>query len=170
MYFLSLKLFEVLKFIQFLMLFENQFLDTSSNFGAPKTDRWLPSPIYFYLFLLVIYFLIFQLPYQQLPLELADKVIENQKEVHRMTFLSPYVLPVAQLFEVLKFIQFLMLFENQFLDTSSNFERQKTDRWLPSPIYFYLFLLVIYFDFSITLSATSFELADKVIENQKRST
>ena len=41
-------------------------------------------------------FLIFQLPYQQLPLELADKVIENQKEVHRMTFLSPYVLPVAQ--------------------------------------------------------------------------
>ena len=36
MYFLSLKLFEVLKFIQFLMLFENQFLDTSSNFGAPK--------------------------------------------------------------------------------------------------------------------------------------
>ena len=73
-------------------------------------------------------FLIFQLPYQQLPLELADKVIENQKkEVHRMTFLSPYVLPVAQLFEVLKFIQFLMLFENQFLDTSSNFEL-KTDR------------------------------------------
>ena len=35
MYFLSLKLFEVLEFIQFLMLFENQFLDTSSNFGAP---------------------------------------------------------------------------------------------------------------------------------------
>ena len=31
MYFLSFKLFEVLKFIQFLMLFENQFLDTSSN-------------------------------------------------------------------------------------------------------------------------------------------
>ena len=96
MYFLSLKLFEVLKFIQFLMLFENQFLDTSSNFERQKTDRWLPSPIYFYLFLLVIYFLIFSLPYQQLPLELADKVIENQKEVHRMTFLSPYVLPVAQ--------------------------------------------------------------------------
>ena len=41
-------------------------------------------------------FLIFQLPYQQLPLELADKVIEKSKEVHRMTFLSPYVLPVAQ--------------------------------------------------------------------------
>ena len=36
MYFLSLKLFKVLKFIQFLMLFENQFLDTSSNFGAPN--------------------------------------------------------------------------------------------------------------------------------------
>ena len=36
MYFSSLKLFEVLKFFQFLMLFENQFLDTSSNFGAPK--------------------------------------------------------------------------------------------------------------------------------------
>ena len=35
MYFLPLKLFEVLKFIQFLMLFENRFLDTSSNFGAP---------------------------------------------------------------------------------------------------------------------------------------
>ena len=35
MYFSSLKLFEVLKFFQFLMLFENQFLDTSSNFGAP---------------------------------------------------------------------------------------------------------------------------------------
>ena len=36
MYFSSLKLFEVLKFFQFLMLFENQFLDTSSNFGAPQ--------------------------------------------------------------------------------------------------------------------------------------
>ena len=36
MYFSSLKLFEVLKFFQFLMLFENQFLDTSSNFGAPN--------------------------------------------------------------------------------------------------------------------------------------
>lgn len=35
MYFSSIKLFEVLKFFQFLMLFENQFLDTSSNFGAP---------------------------------------------------------------------------------------------------------------------------------------
>lgn len=50
MYFLSLKLFEVLKFIQFLMLFENQFLDTSSNFGAPnilikpnKTGIYLPN-------------------------------------------------------------------------------------------------------------------------------
>ena len=63
-------------------------------FERQKTDRWLPSPIYFYLFLLVIY-LIFQLPYQQLPLELADKVIEKSKK-HRMTFLSPYVLPVAQ--------------------------------------------------------------------------
>ena len=29
------KLFEVLKFFQFLMLFENLFFDTSSNFGAP---------------------------------------------------------------------------------------------------------------------------------------
>ena len=143
MYFLSLKLFEVLKFIQFLMLFENQFLDTSSNFEQ-KTDRWLPSPIYFYLFLLVIYFLIFQLPYQQLPLELADKVIEKSKEVHRMTFLSPYVLPVAQVVWGVEIHSILMLFENQFLDTSSNFEL-KTDRWLPSPIYFYLFLLVIYF-------------------------
>lgn len=38
MYFPSLKLFEVLKFFQFLMLFENQFLDTSSNFGAPLFD------------------------------------------------------------------------------------------------------------------------------------
>ena len=36
MYFPSLKLFEVLKFFQFLMLFENQFLDTSSNFRAPE--------------------------------------------------------------------------------------------------------------------------------------
>ena len=36
MYFPLLKLFEVLKFFQFLMLFENQFLDTSSNFGAPE--------------------------------------------------------------------------------------------------------------------------------------
>ena len=41
MYFSSLKLFEVLKFFQFLMLFENQFLDTSSNFGAPK--RFIPN-------------------------------------------------------------------------------------------------------------------------------
>lgn len=39
MYFSSLKLFEVLKFFQFLMLFENQFLDTSSNFGAPFFAR-----------------------------------------------------------------------------------------------------------------------------------
>lgn len=39
MYFSSLKLFEVLKFFQFLMLFENQFLDTSSNFGAPKFGK-----------------------------------------------------------------------------------------------------------------------------------
>lgn len=39
MYFSSLKLFEVLKFFQFLMLFENQFLDTSSNFGAPKSSK-----------------------------------------------------------------------------------------------------------------------------------
>ena len=36
MYFPSLKLFEVLKFIQFLMLFENQNFHTSSNFGAPQ--------------------------------------------------------------------------------------------------------------------------------------
>lgn len=39
MYFSSLKLFEVLKFFQFLMLFENQFLDTSSNFGAPVNEK-----------------------------------------------------------------------------------------------------------------------------------
>lgn len=41
MYFPSLKLFEVLKFFQFLMLFENQFLDTSSNFGAPRNDYFI---------------------------------------------------------------------------------------------------------------------------------
>jgi hypothetical protein len=29
----------VLKFFQFLMLFENQFLDTSSNFGAPYSNK-----------------------------------------------------------------------------------------------------------------------------------
>ena len=34
MYLLSLKLFEVLKFIQFLMLFKNQIFVTSSNFGV----------------------------------------------------------------------------------------------------------------------------------------
>ena len=42
MYFSSLKLFEVLKFFQFLMLFENQFLDTSSNFGAPESLGMTP--------------------------------------------------------------------------------------------------------------------------------
>ena len=170
MYFLSLKLFEVLKFIQFLMLFENQFLDTSSNFERCLTDRWLPSPIYFYLFLLVIYFLIFQLPYQQLPLELADKVIEKSKKkyiewhfCHHMYFLS------LMLFEVLKFIQFLMLFENQFLDTSSNFERQKKqiDDCLHRSIFIYFCWLFIFWFFQLPYQQLPLELADKVIENQK---
>ena len=47
MYFSSLKLFEVLKFFQFLMLFENQFLDTSSNFGAPKKVGKFPTYLMF---------------------------------------------------------------------------------------------------------------------------
>ena len=77
----SLKLFEVLKFIQFLMLFENQFLDTSSNFGAPK-NRSMIAFTDLFLFIFAGYlFLIFQLPYQQLPLELADKVIEKSKYI-----------------------------------------------------------------------------------------
>ena len=153
----SLKLFEVLKFIQFLMLFENQFLDTSSNFGAPKKqiDDCLHRSIFIYFCWLFIFD--FQLPYQQLPLELADKVIEKIKKVHRMTFLSPYVLPSLKLFEVLKFIQFLMLFENQFLDTSSNFgaPKKQIDDCLHRSIFIYFCWLFI-FDFSITLSATSF--------------
>ena len=79
MYFLSLKLFEVLKFIH-LMLFENQFLDTSSNFERQKQiDDCLHRSIFIYFCWLFI-FLIFQLPYQQLPLELADKVIEKSKK------------------------------------------------------------------------------------------
>ena len=52
MYFSSLKLFEVLKFFQFLMLFENQFLDTSSNFGAPKDKneiKWLQFLSFFFI-------------------------------------------------------------------------------------------------------------------------
>ena len=114
----------------------------------------MPSPIYFYLFLLVIYFLIFQ-PLSATSLELADKVIENQKEVHRMTFLSPYVLPVAQVFEVLKFIQFLMLFENQFLDTSSNFELKNRSMIAFTDLFLFIFAGYLFF-FSTTLSATSF--------------
>ena len=126
--------------------------------SAKKTDRWLPSPIYFYLFLLVIYFLIFQLPYQQLPLELADKVIEKIKKKYiEWHFCHHMYFPSLKLFEVLKFIQFLMLFENQFLDTSSNFgaPKKQIDDCLHRSIFIY-FAGYLFFDFSITLSATSF--------------
>jgi hypothetical protein len=37
-----------LKFFQFLMLFENQFLDTSSNFGAPIKDSMFHTGNYRY--------------------------------------------------------------------------------------------------------------------------
>ena len=78
--------------------------------------------------------------------------------------------PSLKLFEVLKFIQFLMLFENQFLDTSSNFERQNRSMIAFTDLFLFIFAGYLFLIFSITLSATSFELADKVIEKSKRST
>ena len=86
-----------------------------------------------------------------------------------MTFLSPYVLPVAQVVWGVEIHSILMLFENQFLDTSSNFgaPKKQIDDCLHRSIFIYFCWLFLIF-FSITLSATSFELADKVIEKSKK--
>ena len=47
--------------------------------------------------------------------------LKYQKKVHRMAFLSPYVLPIAQVVCVLEFIQLLKLFEIKNFSISSNF-------------------------------------------------
>ena len=85
-----------------------------------------------------------------------------------MTFLSPYVLPVAQLFEVLKFIQFSCYLKINFLTPHPILSAKNRSMIAFTDLFLFIFAGYLFFDFSITLSATSFELADKVIENQKK--
>ena len=120
--------------------------DTSSNLSAKKQiDDCLHRSIFIYFCWLFIFWFFNTL--SATSFELADKVIENQKEVHRMTFLSPYVLPVAQVVWGVEIHSIPHVIWKSISWHLIQFERQKTDRWLPSPIYFYLFLLVIYFWF-----------------------
>ena len=85
-----------------------------------------------------------------------------------MTFLSPYVLPVAQLFEVLKFIQFSCYLKINFLTPHPIFELKNRSMIAFTDLFLFIFAGYLFFDFSPPYQQLPLELADKVIENQKK--
>ena len=157
MYFLSLSCLRCWNSFNSSCYLKINFLTPHPILSAKKQiDDCLHRSIFIYFCWLFIFWF-FQLPYQQLPLELADKVIENQKEVHRMTFLSPYVLPVAQVVWGVEIHSIPHVIWKSISWHLIQFwaHKKQIDDCLHRSIFIYFCWLFI-FDFSITLSATSF--------------